>query len=83
MPNSNLLTATIDNMGARKYRRISCTLSIAYDTPPEKIEAFCEAVRQLIRLHPYTRKDYFHVYLNGMGAAALDIMLYAFVKTHD
>ena len=83
VPNSELISTSVDNWGARKYRRIKTTISITYDTPPEKIDAFCEGIRQLIRNHPYTRKDYFHVYLNQFEAASLDILLYCFVETPD
>ncbi len=83
VPNSEIVGSHIDNMGARRYRRIKTTLAITYDTPPETIEAFCEGIRELIRTHPYTRKDYFHVYLNGFSESSLDIMLYCFVETPD
>ena len=78
VPNSALINATIDNMGARRYRRIKTMLCLTYDTPPEKIEAFCEGIRELIRQHPYTRKDYYHVWLNEFADASLNILLYCF-----
>jgi len=53
-------------------------LALTYDTPPAKIEAFCEGLRELVRQHPYMRKDYFHIYFNQMGAASLDILVYVF-----
>ncbi len=83
VPNSNLITANVDNMGKRSYRRLSCKLSIPYDTPPERIEAFCEGIRELVRLHPYTRKDYYHVYLNEFSASALEVLVYVFWQTPD
>jgi MscS family membrane protein len=83
VPNSIFITATVDNMGKRAYRRLSCKFGIAYDTPPERIDAFCEAIRELIRQHPYTRKDYYHVYLNGFSASAIDILVYVFWDTPD
>jgi small-conductance mechanosensitive channel len=83
LPNSRLTTAIVDNMGTRKYRRITATLGVQYDTSPEQIDAFCEAIRELIRRHPYTRKDYYHVYLNGFSDSSLDIMLYCFVECPD
>ncbi|PCI19567.1 MAG: mechanosensitive ion channel protein MscS [Piscirickettsiaceae bacterium] len=83
VPNSVFITANVDNMGNRKYRRFKCNVSITYDTPPDKIEAFCEGVRELIRLHPYMRKDYFHVYLNNLAASSLDILVYVFWETPD
>ncbi len=78
LPNAHFITASVDNMGERHYRRYSSKISLTYDTPPEKIEAFCEGIREIVRLHPYMRKDYFHVYLNEMGAASLDVLVYVF-----
>jgi len=83
VPNGSLLTQAVDNMGARRYRRWKTMISVTYETPPEKIEAFCEGIRELIRTHPYTRKDYFHVYLNAFAASSLDILLYVFHETPD
>lgn len=83
VPNSTLITAAVDNMGERTYRRLSCKLSIAYDTPPERIEAFCEGIREIVRQHPYTRKDSYHVYLNEFSASALEILIYIFWRTPE
>ena len=78
IPNGELTNAHIDNYGARHYRRLSTTVAIEYGTPPEKIEAFCEGIRQLILKHPHTRKEKYQVWLNNMGDSALEVMLYVF-----
>ncbi|MCG7955853.1 MAG: mechanosensitive ion channel family protein, partial [Candidatus Thiodiazotropha endolucinida] len=83
VPNSKFITATVDNMGERRYRRLSCKLSLTYDTPPDRIEAFCEGVRELVRQHPYMRKDYYQVYLNEFAASSLDVLLYVFWETPE
>lgn len=83
LPNSKFITAKVDNMGERRYRRYKARFGIAYDTPPERIEAFCEALRELVRQHPYMRKDYFQVYLNDLGASALEVLVYVFWETPD
>jgi MscS family membrane protein len=83
LPNSNLTTTTIDNMGARRYRRMKAMLGLTYQTPPEKIDAFCEGIRELVRLHPYMRKDFYHVYFNEYNSASLDILVYVFWETPD
>ncbi|WP_158089426.1 mechanosensitive ion channel family protein [Magnetofaba australis] len=83
IPNSRLVDTHVDNLGERRYRRAKTVLSVTYDTPPDKIDAFCEGVRELIRLHPYTRKDYYHVYLNQFSASSLDILLYMFFDAPD
>jgi MscS family membrane protein len=81
IPNSELINAQIDNYGARNYRRVTATVNIAYNTPPDKIDCFCEGIREIIRLHEYTRKDYFLIYLNEISTFSLGIMIYCFVKT--
>jgi MscS family membrane protein len=83
LPNTNLISASVDNLGARAYRRWKTRIGVTYDTPPEAVDAFCEGVRELIREHPYTRKDYFHVYLNDFGDSAVEILLYMFFMTPD
>ncbi len=83
VPNSNLVRARVDNYGRRHYRRWKTTLSLAYGTPPEKLVAFTEGVRELIRTHPYTRKDYYQVWCNEFGASSLDVMLYMFFEVPD
>jgi MscS family membrane protein len=82
-PNSILLTAKVDNYGAREFRRYKQNIQIAHHTPQPLIEAFCEAIRELVRRHPYTRKDYYHVVLNDVTPDGLQILLYIFWKTPD
>ncbi len=83
IPNSKMVNTQVDNYGARRYRRVKILLSMTYDTPPEKIDAFCEGIRELILLHPYTRKDYYHVYFNQFAGSSLDVLLYAFFEVPD
>ena len=83
VPNSLLTTAVVDNMGRRRYRRIKAMLGLQYDTTPEQMEAFCEGIRELLRRHPYTRKDYYHVYFNEYGDNSLNVLLYCFVECPD
>lgn len=83
VPNATFITAEVDNMGARRYRRYKANFGLAYDTPPDRIDAFCEGVRELVRQHPYMRKDYYHVYLNDLGDSALSVLVYVFWETPD
>ncbi|MDK1020954.1 MAG: mechanosensitive ion channel family protein, partial [Candidatus Hydrogenedentes bacterium] len=83
IPNSELTNTAIDNFGARQYRRFKTEIGIAYNTPPEKIDAFCEGIREFIRKHPFTRKDTYHVYLNSFGDSSLNILLYCFFENAD
>ncbi|GIW73637.1 MAG: hypothetical protein KatS3mg103_0159 [Phycisphaerales bacterium] len=83
VPNATLVRATVDNYGRRRYRRFTTHVRLAYDTPPQAIEAFCEAVRHIVRKHPMTRKDAYHVYLNRLGDSSLDVLIYIFHACPD
>lgn len=81
--NGALMNMAIENLGKRRYRRLVTTLGLEYDTPAEKIEAFCEGIRELILNHKWTRKDSFHVYFVNFGASSLDIQLVCYWETAD
>ncbi len=83
VPNATLVRAKVDNYGRRQYRRFTTKLNVTYDTHPDKIEAFCAGIREIVKLHPYTRKDYYHVWLNGFGPHSLDILVYIFFECPD
>ncbi len=83
VPNGQLTNIHIDNFGMREYRRFKTTVGVQYDTSPEKLEAFCEGIRQIIINHEYTRKDYFHVYFSNFGSSSLDILVYVFWRVPD
>ena len=83
IPNATLVRATVDNYGRRRYRRFKTTIGVSYNTDPDAIDAFCAGVRELIRQRPMTRKDYYHVWLNDLGASSLNVLLYMFFEAPD
>jgi len=83
VPNGNLVRATVDNYGRRKYRRWKCHIGVQYDTPPESLIAFTEGIRELVRTHPYTRKDYFQVWVNEFADSSINVLLYIFHEVPD
>ena len=78
LPNAKLLTAVVDNFGAREFRRYSTRIGLAYDTPAAKLEAFCEGVRTLVKNSEKTRKDFYEVQVNELGAHSIEVLLYIF-----
>lgn len=83
VPNSELSTARIDNMGRRLYRRFLTRLAVVYGTTPAQLEAFCEGIRELIRREPYTRKDLYAVYVEDLAPSSINILLLCFFRTDD
>jgi MscS family membrane protein len=80
VPNGILADRTIDNHGLRVYRRYYATLSITYDTPPRLIEVFIEGLNKIVKNHPHTRKDKYHIFMNDFGDSSLNIMFYIFFE---
>jgi MscS family membrane protein len=83
VPNGKLSDMVVDNHGLRMYRRFYTQITITYDTPPEKVEAFVEGLRKIVELHPDTRKDYFNVFFNDLAAYSFNIMFYIFFQVPD
>jgi len=83
VPNSKVAAAAIDNWGRRRYRRYRTRLGLEYSTPTDRIEAFCEGVRELIRRQPHTRKDFYAAYFNDFGASALEVLVVCYFETPD
>lgn len=83
IPNGKLSDMTIDNMGLRQYRRLLTKVAITYDTPPDLIEAFIEGIRKLIKEHPQTWKEYYHVRFYEMDNSSLNILVYCFFDVPD
>ena len=75
IPNATLVKAIVDNMGRRRFRPWKTLLGLTYETPPDRIEAFCEEVRKLIALSPHTRKEDYHVRLHVFSPSSLDVLV--------
>ncbi|WP_339814484.1 mechanosensitive ion channel domain-containing protein [uncultured Imperialibacter sp.] len=80
VPNGKLADAMIDNHGLRVYRRYYTKLGITYDTPPPLVETFVEGLKEIVKAHPMTRKDYIEVSFNEFGPSSLNIMFYMFFE---
>jgi len=83
VPNTKIATTAVDNMGLRQFRRVRTTIGVTYNTPPEKLEAFLEGIKNIILANPATRKDFFHVVFNDFGPSSLDILVYFFLRVPD
>lgn len=79
IPNGNIASAAIDNMGARVYRRLSSRVGLVYDTPPEVIEAFVEGVKEILRVDPGTAPDSIEVHVEALGETGIQVHMQAFL----
>lgn len=75
IPNANLISTNVENLGARAWRRWLTRIGVTYDTPPAKIAAFCAGIADLARAREDTRKDAIEVWGNEFGASAIEIVM--------
>lgn len=83
VPNASLVRAKVDNYGRRRMRRFKSTIHVGPGSTPEQLEALCEGMRELVRHHPYTRKDNYHIWVNDWQPQSLGVMVYIFFETPD
>ena len=83
IPNGKLADMTIDNMGARRYRRYSTRIGVTYSTTPHQLEQFVTALKEMVETREDTWKGNYHIYVNSFGASAIEILFYIFFKAPD
>ncbi len=79
IPSNTLVNSTVDNMQLRHYRRVRTTLHIRYDTPADTVEAFIEAIKQLVLDSPHTRKERYRIRLDDFSDFGLQILVNFFL----
>ncbi|MEZ4239022.1 MAG: mechanosensitive ion channel family protein [Myxococcota bacterium] len=80
IPNSQITSANVDNLGLRPRRRIKLTLGVTYDTPPDVLQAYVEGVRAVLAAHPKVQRSY-EVHVYDFGPSSIDILVYYHVVT--
>ena len=76
VPNGELANKTIKNIGRRPHIRRLATISITYDTPPNKIEEALSILKELLKNHEGMDEAYPpRVYFKELSAYSLDIMM--------
>lgn len=81
VPNRRFISDAVENLGARRARRVRAVISLTYDTSSERVEAFCEGMRELLRRHPQVDKTRYFVTLLALGASSVDVELICYLET--
>jgi len=76
IPNGKLADMTIKNITKRPFIRRLFSLTITYDTPPEKIEKGVALVKEILADHEGMQADFPpRVYFNDLNADSLNILV--------
>ena len=82
VPNKNIISAELDNLGARPVRRVKFNIGLTYDTSVENIKNIVDDIQKLIDEHPMTNQDG-RVRFLEFGPSSLDIMVLYYVDSPD
>ena len=82
VPNKNIISTELDNLGARPVRRVKFNIGLTYNTSVDNIKSIVSDIQNLIDNHPMTNQDGRVRFLN-FGASSLDIMVLYYVDSPD
>lgn len=80
VPNKNMISAELDNLGKRKVRRARFYIGLTYETTVEQIKKVVKDIETLINEHPKTDQEG-RVKFQEFGASSLDIMVLYYVDS--
>lgn len=73
IPNATFITSPVDNKGKRDSRRFKTMLSLTYDTPPDKLMAYVNGIRELLSQNKKVKQNSRHVSVYDLGNHSIDI----------
>ena len=82
VPNKNIISTELDNLGARPVRRVKFNIGLTYDTSVENIKNIVDDIQKLIDEHPMTNQEGKVSFLE-FGPSSLDIMVLYYVDSPD
>jgi len=82
VPNKNMISTELDNLGERPVRRAKFNVGLTYDASIEQIKKVVKDIQEMIDKHPKTNQDG-RVRFKEFGGSSLDIMVMYFVDSPD
>ena len=83
IPNSQLTDKAIVNWGQRRKRKIRLEISLHYDTPRERLDAFKTRLREVYLAQPAADDTTGYVGLRSFGESALNVELWGYFNLAD
>ncbi len=76
VPNSDIVSTMVRNIGSRPYIRRLANITITYDTPPEKVDRAVEIIKQTLDNHEGMNPDFPpRVFFNEFNDTSLNILM--------
>jgi MscS family membrane protein len=80
LPNSNLIKASVENLGARRHHRVKTMLSVSATLSSSRLQELIDELRNIIGTHPKTRKTGFQVEVYEFTFTEVRILLNFFLN---
>lgn len=81
LPNKVIAGASITNWSAMPVRRVTFTLNVTIDSPPDKLEQLVDGILEILRTHPGVDQQYYLVNFTDFKESSLGIFIYYFTKS--
>lgn len=81
--NSDLLKSRIRNFRQMRERRVLFTVGVTYQTPPDKLKAVPQWLREAVETQPRTRFDRAHFKEYGDSALVFEIVYYVLDRDYN
>lgn len=76
VPNSEMASKAIQNIGKRRYIRRLFTVSITYDTPPDMVQRAVDIIKDILKNHEGENADFPpRVFFNEFADCSLNILV--------
>ncbi|MFB6372922.1 MAG: mechanosensitive ion channel family protein [Bradymonadaceae bacterium] len=81
IPNADIASKPIDNLSARRRRRIKTTVGVVYDTTADQIREIVEGIRRELADHDEISDEDRIVRFSNFGGSALKIFVECYART--
>ena len=83
IPNALFFTLQVDNFQQRDRILFNALLRLRYETTPEQVRAVLARIGEVLRNHPRVDRDPARVRFTGFGNEALELEVFAYLRTTD
>jgi MscS family membrane protein len=80
VPNKKMVDNEVNNLSLRPLRRVSQTIYLTHNAPPEKLKAFTADLQTLLDQHPEIDESESRVRLYNLSQTSIDVLLIYFIK---
>lgn len=83
LPNSNLIKAAVENMGARRVRRQKFLVRLSYKSKADAVERLSEALMKYLDAHKQVAKGRSTVQMNDLGEASFGVLVQCYFEVDN